>query len=241
MRRFTLLLFLLFPFHLGAEWRALETGLDYESRVLDSSRPEFSAHVFRIDPKKFRVGLLVASDFGEKALTAGDFRGRGRAVLAINGGFFEADFRPLGLLFHDGKTLNPIRNSAWGVFTAGDDGAKVIHRKDWDPKGVAAALQVGPRLVVDGVVQKFRENGPDRRSAIGVTPEGKIVIAVVDKPILLSEWAAILAKNCPNALNLDGGSSTQLSATVKEWTLSVEGLTAVPNALAVFHRPSPTK
>ncbi len=233
MKRLFSVLFLLLSLPLQAEWKTLAPGLDYDSR------PEFSAHVFRVDPSKFQIGLLTASDFSEKALTAGDYRSRARAILAVNGGFFDEAFRAMGLLYRDGKTLNPLRNAAWGVFsiTAGTvGGAKILHRNDWPPKGVSMALQVGPRLVVDGMVQKFKEAAPDRRSAVGVTEGGKVVIAVADKPMLLPEWAAFLKKDCPNALNLDGGSSTQIAAEVGGWTLNVEGLTAVPNAVAVFPR-----
>lgn len=230
MKRFfpVFLLFLSLP--LQAEWKTLAPGLDYESR------PEFSAHVFRVDPAKFRIGLLTASDFSEKALTAADYRSRGRAVLAVNGGFFDETFRAMGLLYRDGQALNPLRNAAWGVFSMTAGGARILHRHDWNPQGASVAVQVGPRLVVDGVVQKFKEAPPDRRSAVGVTADGKVVMAVADQPLSLADWAAFLRKDCPNALNLDGGSSTQIAAAVEEWSLNVEGLTAVPNALAVFSR-----
>jgi uncharacterized protein YigE (DUF2233 family) len=204
--------------------------LEYESR------PEFAAHVFRIDPARFRIGLLTAADFTEKALAAGDYRARGGAVLAVNGGFFDETLRPLGLLYREGRVLNPLRNAAWGVFSVGPGGPRIVHRNDWNPKGAGVALQAGPRLVVDGQTQTFKETGPDRRSAVGVTADGKVVIAVAEKAVLLAEWAEFLGKDCPNALNLDGGSSTQLDARIGDWSLAVEGLTAVPDALAVFPR-----
>jgi uncharacterized protein YigE (DUF2233 family) len=230
MKRLFPVFLLFFSLPLQAEWKTLAPGLDYESR------PEFSAHVFRVDPEKFRIGLLTAADFSEKALTVADYRSRGRSVLAVNGGFFDETLRAMGMLYRDGTVLNPLRNAAWGVFAMTGGGARILHRNDWNPIGVSMALQVGPRLVVDGIVQKFKEAAPDRRSAVGVTADGKVVIAVADKPMLLPEWAAFLKKDCPNALNLDGGNSTQVAAAVGEWSLNVEGLTAVPNALAVFPR-----
>jgi uncharacterized protein YigE (DUF2233 family) len=228
MKPFVAALFLLVSFPVGAEWKSLAPGLDYESR------PGSAAHVLRIDPAKFRIGLLAAADYARKALTAEEYRSRSGALVVVNGGFFDENFRALGLLHRDGKTQNPLRNAAWGVFSVGLDGAKIRHRNDWVPKGVDVALQVGPRLVVDGVVQRFKEAAPDRRSAVGVAPDGKVVIAVSEKALALSEWAEILKRDCPNALNLDGGSSTQLAAGIDGWSLIVEGLTAVPNALAVF-------
>jgi uncharacterized protein YigE (DUF2233 family) len=232
MRRLALILslflLLVFPARAFPDWRTLEPGLEYESR------PTFSAHIFRIDPKKFRVDLLLARDFGGTALTADSYRRRSGAVLAINGGFFDAGFRSLGLLHRRGQTLQPLREVSWGVFAVSAQGTRILSRTDWNPAGVETALQVGPRLVVDGAVQKFKEAEPSRRSGVCLTPEGKLEIAVAEKPILLSEWAAFLQKDCPNALNLDGGGSTQISAKVSDWSLTVEGLTTVPNALAVL-------
>lgn len=226
-----ILLLFLVSLPLKAEWRTLEAGLDYEPR------PELLAHVFRIDPAKFNISLLMASDFGEKALRAEDYRRRGRALLVVNGGFFDEFYRSLGLLHREGQTRNPVRSSAWGIFAVSGGNVRILHRKDWNPQGVRTALQVGPRLVVDGTIQKFKENAPTRRSAVGVTYDGKVEIAVTDRLMLLSEWAVFMQKDCPNALNLDGGGSTQLAAEVSGWTLNVEGLTAVPNALAVFLKP----
>lgn len=227
-------LLLFFPLCLSAAWRNLQPGLDYESRI------EISAHVFRIDPAKFRVGLVLASDFKEPALTANEFRERSKAVLAVNGGFFAEAFRAMGLLFRNGKVLNPLRASAWGIFAVTDKGARILHRNDWDPKGVpeavTAALQVGPRLVVDGAVQKFKPAAPDRRSAVGITSDGKIEIAIAEKPVLMEDWAAFMKRDCPDALNLDGGGSTQIAAKISDWSLNVEGFTAVPDGLAVFPR-----
>jgi uncharacterized protein YigE (DUF2233 family) len=229
MRRLVpLLVFLSFSLPVSAEWKELAPGFDYEAR------PEASAHVFRVDLEKFRIEVLTAAAFGGPALTAREFRERGRAVLAVNGGFFDAAFRGLGLIVRNGRLLQPLRDSAWGIFAVSKDGARILPRKDWSAKGVTAALQVGPRLVVDGEVQNFKEAGPSRRSAVGITGDGKVEIAVAEKPMLLKEWAAFLEKDCSDALNLDGGGSTQVSVHAGDFDLNVEGYTAVPNALAIF-------
>jgi uncharacterized protein YigE (DUF2233 family) len=218
MRRILIFLILLsFPGSVSAAWRELLPGLSYESR------PESQAHVFRIDLEKFLIDVLTAPSLKSSALTAREFRELKQAVMAVNGGFFDAAFRGMGLIVRDGKAIQPLRNAAWGIFT-------------FSKGGVTAALQVGPRLVVGGEIQHFKEAGPSRRSAVGITPEGKVEIAVAEKPMLLAEWAAFLKKDCPDALNLDGGGSTQISVHTADFDLNVEGFTAVPNALGVFAR-----
>jgi len=193
-----------------------------------------SGHVFRIDPSKFRIGVAIASDFQEPAMTAGEFRERSKAVLVVNGGFFDESFRSMGLVVRGRKTMTPLRNAAWGILAIEEKKARILHRNEWNPKGVTDALQVGPRLVVAGEIQKFKPATPARRSAVGLTPDGKIEIAIAEKPILLEEWAQVMKRDCPDALNLDGGGSTQVSASVAGWVLNVDGLTAVPNMLAVW-------
>jgi uncharacterized protein YigE (DUF2233 family) len=231
MRRILIFLILLsFPGSVSAAWRELLPGLSYESR------PESQAHVFRIDLEKFLIDVLTAPSLKSSALTAREFRELKQAVMAVNGGFFDAAFRGMGLIVRDGKAIQPLRNAAWGIFTVSKGGVRILHRQDWNPKGVTAALQVGPRLVVGGEIQHFKEAGPSRRSAVGITPEGKVEIAVAEKPMLLAEWAAFLKKDCPDALNLDGGGSTQISVHTADFDLNVEGFTAVPNALGVFAR-----
>lgn len=88
-------------------------------------------------------------------------------------------------------------------------------------------LSAGPRLVKNGAVyvnvdeEKFPNdirNGRAPRSAVGVTQYGDYILAIVDgrqahsKGCTLTEWATILLKDfgAVNAINLDGGGSTEL-------------------------------
>lgn len=224
-------IFLFLPLNAGAEWRSLGEGLDY--------RPiEGQVHLFRIDSKKIRLDLLLASDYGAAAaLPAKRFRERSGAILAINGGFFDEAFRSLGLLVRRGQVINPVRMVSWGIFTLGGPEGRepgIVSRKDWRPDGVSLAIQVGPRLVIDGKIPSFKESEPSRRSAVGISPDGWVIIALSEAPLLLKEWAAVLQQECVQALNLDGGGSSQISVRIPGLSLDVEGLTNVPNALALF-------
>ena len=182
----------------------------------------------------------MASDSGSTTLTANRYREQSGAVLVINGGFFNEFFRSLGLLVRRGKVLNPIRETSWGIFLLGGQdgkGPSIINRRDWKSANAAAttlAIQVGPRLVIDGMIPSFKESGPTRRSAIGITKEGTVVIALMEGAVSLKKWAELLAQECPWALNLDGGGSSQIAVKTGRFSLNVEGLTAVPNALGVF-------
>lgn len=221
---------------LGAEWKAVGPGLEYRRQT------EPLTHFFRIDLKRYRLDLLMASDYGSTTLTADRYRERSSALLVINGGFFNEFFRSLGLLVRRGKVLNPIRETTWGVFLLGGQEGRspsIISRRDWKFANAATttlAIQVGPRLVIDGSIPSFKEGPPSRRSAIGVTKEGMIEIALSESPLHLREWAEILRKDCPNVLNLDGGGSSQIVVRTESFSLQVYGLTGVPNAIGVFRR-----
>lgn len=213
-----------------AGWNRVEEGLEYRREG------EPAVHFFRIDPSRYRLDLLLASDYKLSALAADNYRSRSGALLVINGGFFDEAFRSLGLLYRRGQTVNPVRKAAWGIFLVGAGGPRVIHQKEWSSDGVTTAIQVGPRLIVDGKIQRFKEGVPSRRSAIGVTKEGWVMIALSETPLTLKEWAETLQKDCPQALNLDGGGSSQLSAAFPGLSLKVEGVTTVPNTVAVFKK-----
>jgi uncharacterized protein YigE (DUF2233 family) len=76
---------------------------------------------------------------------------KSQALAAINGGFFTPEYRPLGLLIVDGKEVNPLRRADWGVFLIQENRPRIIHTNEFqNDRGISQAMQVGPRLVVNG-------------------------------------------------------------------------------------------
>lgn len=218
----------LFPLTVFA-WKDLQEGFQYQQIS--------GTHLFRIDPKKYRSDLLVASDYGSAALPAKNYQAKSGALLVINGGFFDETYHPLGLLVKKGVVLNPLRNTDWGIFQTRPGIPAILHRQEWNGQGVEMAIQVGPRLVINGKVPSFKpEPERHRRSAIGITPDGWILIALSEFPLTIAQWAEQLKKETTSALNLDGGGSSQLTVQLKNFSLEVPGTTNVPNAVAVFEK-----
>ena len=102
-----------------------------------------------------------------------------------------------------------------------------ILSEDADFNSIPNVIGAGPRLVMDGNIfitadaEKFPADirvGRAPRSAVGVTAYGDYIFAVVDgrqahsKGCTLQEWAEILLNEFGafNAINLDGGGSTEL-------------------------------
>jgi len=98
------------------------------------------------------------------------------------------------------------------------------------------ALQVGPRLVVHGKTLKFKPSLA-RRSGIGIRQDGNILVVATEKELTMEEFAKLfLELDCPDALNLDGGGSTQLNVQHNGFKLDIPGPSLITNALTVFPR-----
>ena len=110
-------------------------------------------------------------------------------------------------------------------------------------KGIAAALQVGPMLVEAGKVLAFNADGPAApRTAICLTAESIVVVAAT-KPMTLRDLAAVLEAqrseggfDCRQAINLDGGSSTQMLPNLPSSKALLGFPVRVQNFVAFFTR-----
>jgi uncharacterized protein YigE (DUF2233 family) len=225
-------------------WTQLTDGIEYATWSFAISEGERTAiHAFLIDPQKLRIDVVKAQNELEGS-TAMDLALREKALLVINGGFFTPEHKSIGLIIKNGRELNPIhKTSWWSIFAVGPTGPAIYNMKEFGgiQKDMKMALQVGPRLVVAGDIPKFKESVA-ARSAIGITNQGKVVIAITQGPgISMAELAHRMSASrfeggleCPNAMALDGGSSSQIYAKTKKFELSMPGLAMITNGLAVF-------
>lgn len=144
-----------------------------------------------------------------------------RPVVAINGTFFNPKTKqPIGDIVIEGTHF--IRGKLRTAFIVQGPFAIITTipaATDFTGK-LENLLACGPRLLTNGRItlypkaegfQDKRLFKPARRSAIGVTESGKVVMAVVVTPVTLSRVAKIMrALGCVDAMNLDGGSSSAL-------------------------------
>lgn len=184
------------------------------------------------------------------ALNAGEWRHKTGAIAAINGGFFTASGQSLGLRMSRGREKSALRAAEWGVFYVRRGSARILHTNDWKKRaqtrraqGVLIAdeaIQCGPRLVVGGKTVKLKPQWA-RRTGIGLQSDGQVVLAISQSEMSFKAWAALWASpaglDCRDALNLDGGGSTQIavapapSSTQK--AVDVGGLWPVPDAVVI--------
>lgn len=218
--------------HLRAQgdtpWRRLPNGLQTRDLHRKSRAMSVSIRAFRAPASSFRVA-------GNHYLNAANWLRQTRARVVVNGGYFDGNGRPMGLRQGKNTASNTLRRADWGVFWIKNGVAHVSHTRDFSASNHPdEAIQCGPRLVVNGKPTDLKPQWA-RRTGVGIDRSGRVVLAVSDGELSLEEWAQLWASpsglNCPNALNMDGGPSTQL-AVAGAGDLNIEGGWPVPDVLA---------
>ncbi|MBM4353443.1 MAG: phosphodiester glycosidase family protein [Deltaproteobacteria bacterium] len=146
--------------------------------------------------------------------------GCSEALACVNGSFFEAESdRPIGLIVSEGKVVQRLKRTSWGVFwldrkgRAHVTGPRAFRREVDVDKDIQFAIQSTPMLIVDGKERKASDVRKARRTVLGADSTGRLLILVFPFPIAHSEVAQFARSRllAVQLMNLDGGSSTQLS------------------------------
>lgn len=227
------------------QWRQLSPGLWYTQLVTPTLTSTGILHAFRVDLNYFRFSLALAKEYEGQFSSAQNLTMATKGVLGINGGFFSPDMTSLGLRISDGELLSRFKHSPWwGVFLIQNNHAKIFSASQYHPENdIDFAVQSGPRLLVDGEIPKLRP-GVANRSALGIRRNGQVVVVATQSLYLSTmELAEIMQKSepenglaCWQAINLDGGSSTQLYARLNGFVLSVPSFMPVADVVVVVPR-----
>jgi exopolysaccharide biosynthesis protein len=148
---------------------------------------------------------------------------RAGATAAITGTYFcPQSALPVGTIVSGGRPLHAGHVGPALVFTRWSGPLLLSCRAgtgyDWD--GAEMVLRAGPRLLGDGQIdlrpraEGFRDPAivaRKRRSAVGITRGGKLLLVAVEKPVTLPELARALQRlGAAEAMCLDGGQSAGL-------------------------------
>lgn len=205
-------------------WHALPSGL--QTRTLHSSGTTIQA--FRAPASAFRIA-------GNNYLTAPQWLQKTGARVVVNAGYFDGQGHPMGLREGKNTPRLPLRRADWGVLWVQNGVAHLSHTRDFlSSIHPDEAIQCGPRLVVNGQTTKLKPQWA-RRTGVGIDSEGRVILAVCDGELSLDDWAKVWASpaglNCVDALNMDGGPSTQLAVRGQN-AMNIPGGWAVPDVLA---------
>jgi uncharacterized protein YigE (DUF2233 family) len=142
---------------------------------------------------------------------------RAKCLAGVNGGYFDPDYTPIGLLIVDGKTIAPLQRARLltGVLTASSRGIQIARIGEFSRRRTLdAAVECGPMIVdlgrrVAGLEatraarRTFAAVGSGDRAALGFCSD--VTLADLSK-ILTAQFASDF--KIQRALNLDGGSSS---------------------------------
>lgn len=167
----------------------------------------------------------------------------------VNGGFFHANGRPLGLVIADGHRINRLERAKLlsGVLYSDQEGNHLLRFARFvDHPGIHALLQTGPYLVEHGrAVRGLSNDRPARRSFAATDWRGNWMLGATRQAISLADLAECLAtpgmlSDWPieRAINLDGGSSTgfYFAARSGQSAVVVQPLKPVRNLLGIVPR-----
>ena len=183
-----------------------------------SSATTATLHFVSFNAAHHTFAVYDQGDLGRNSL--GEVLREHHALAGTNGGFFQPDFQPVGLLLAGGKLVEkPARNSRLLSGALVVTGHHIALRRSLEPlpgKNARQAVQAGPFLLEFGkTIPGLNDARSARRTA--VFTDGKLRWGLLSTSALtLAELGQILADpallpggmKIDKVLNFDGGSST---------------------------------
>lgn len=215
-------------------WTPIAPGVELRICAAPDQGASVRVIALRCQPGRIHVAAGLA-------LEAAGWRARGGAIAAVNGGFFDPTGESLGLRIADGHPSGRLRRTSGAVFFVRHGRAFILPASDFAARrrvleGIEEAVQCSPRLVAAGKPIRLKPQWA-RRTGLGIQRDGKVIVAVADDGLSLPAWAAFWAAPdglyCQDALNLDGGPSTQLSLKSPAHSLEIAGGWPVPDAVLI--------
>ena len=149
--------------------------------------------------------------------TLADAMRLGKCVAGVNGGYFDPNFKPIGLLISDGAIISPVTRARvlTGVLYSSDVGIDIVRLREFSRKQKPnAAVECGPFLIdLGNRIRGLDERRSARRTFAAVARGGNAALGV-SSDLTLAQLSEALSKislrddfKIWRALNLDGGSS----------------------------------
>ena len=220
------------PGNLQAGWKIISTeslgspapSIQILESQLERENPKGNARLVAIvfENRSHTLRVIDSPKPGQSTL-ASVMESR-QAIGGVNGGYFEADYTPVGLVISEGKTLQRLKKAKLlsGILAISPKGALSILRSNrFDPKPGAYrdAIQCGPMLVENSVPVPGLNTEKIARRTVVATGSGKQCALIYLTSVSLADAGEILALpkilgnwTPSSALNLDGGSSSSLWA-----------------------------
>jgi exopolysaccharide biosynthesis protein len=206
-----------------AEWTITSTeseagsaGVVHRRVILENSAAGQHANFdLAIFSAKSRALQIIDNPEGERLAS---MMKREKYVCGVNGGYFDEQFKPIGLRIVNSQMLTPLKRARLitGVLLASPRGVQIVRAREFSQRQkIEAAIQCGPFLVdrsqrVDGL-----NNSQHARRTFAATATNERALLGFCSEVSLADLANILATTpiaadlkIQRAINLDGGSSS---------------------------------
>jgi Phosphodiester glycosidase len=206
-----------------AEWKILSaqsepghSGIQHRHVVVENTaageRADFDVAIF--SARSCALGVIDNPDGQGLAVTMK----REECACGVNGGYFDAEFKPIGLRIADARILSPVRRARLitGILLQSDRGTNIVRVGEFSrEQRVVAAIQAGPFLVEESKpIRGLNDSQLARRTFAGTGRDDRALLGVCSD-VSLGQLANILATapiagdfKIRRAMNLDGGSSS---------------------------------
>lgn len=217
-------------------------SVEHRHVVLAESGTGDSATVdFALFASKSATVRVIDNPAGDEDLAA--VMRRSRALAGVNGGYFDPQNAPVGLVISDGKMIAPFRKARLlsGVLVATKIRVELLRSAEYSPrKNATAALQCGPFLVDGGAAVPGLNNTRSARRTFFFTSGSDRAAIGYCSPVTLAQLGEILATprltgdlKIQRALNFDGGSSSAFWFSGKDGPFLISEQKTVRNFVVI--------
>lgn len=226
MRKFSAAIFGLLVFSTAhAQWTQISSqsepspsrGLEHRYIVVEDSaagdRASLELAVFSTKSCRLRV----IDQPNEPRVDLEETIGRGNFLAAVNGGYFDPDYKPIGLLIVDGTIVAPLQKARLlsGVLSASAKKVQISRVAEFSmAQKPDTAVECGPMVVDLGKPVRGLESTRAARRTFAAVGAGDKAALGFCSDVTLADLSNILASisipdfKIQRALNLDGGSSS---------------------------------
>ena len=209
----------------GGQWQIVSgntetsatAGIEHRQVVIQDPRKSARATI-DVALIAAKSGKLRVIDNRNGADGLADAMRRENCLAGVNGGYFDPNFKPIGLLITDGAVISPLTRARLltGVLCASSNGIEIVRLGEFSQKRkLDAAVECGPFLIDLGRrIRGLDDTRSARRTFAALARGGKAALGVCSD-VTLAQLSDVLSNvglrddfQIWRALNLDGGSSS---------------------------------
>jgi exopolysaccharide biosynthesis protein len=222
-------------------WVTAAPGIElrYEQWTSEGNNQD-AVTIVRLDPKRIHLSVAYQSTLPP---TMSDWMKQTQGRVLINGGYFDKNNKPTGLLIADGQAYGASYQGFGGMISVDAQGRihlRSLSQEPYDPQNeqLQQAAQSSPMLMLNGKRTQFQANAASqRRSVIATDTHGHLLLIISPNDAFsLDELADLLVSSdlsLQNALNLDGGASTGLYVNAGSQKVTIDPLVTLPIVIVI--------